>query len=63
MEKFIETQDAEVVFHGDGLMQETAKILKQRKQNATGRKLDKREFYGRQPRQNGGFLSHGTKAK
>lgn len=63
MEKFIETQDAEIVFHGDGLMQETAKILKQRKQNATGRKLDKREFYGRQPRQNGGFLSHGTKAK
>jgi hypothetical protein len=30
MEKFLETQDAEVIFHGDGLMQETAKILKQR---------------------------------
>jgi len=26
----LETQDAEVIFHGDGLMQETAKILKQR---------------------------------
>jgi hypothetical protein len=30
MEKFLESQDAEVIFHGDGLMQETAKILKQR---------------------------------
>ena len=29
MEKFIETQDAEVVFYGDGLMQETAFKLKE----------------------------------
>jgi hypothetical protein len=28
MEKFLETQDAEVIFHGDGLMQETAFLNK-----------------------------------
>lgn len=29
MERFIRTMDADIIFHGDGLMQETAKFLKE----------------------------------
>jgi len=61
MEHFLQKQDAEVRFYGDGLMQETAKILRGRHETRDSR-LDERIIHGRNQRDKRGVFSSGASA-
>ena len=61
MEHFLQKQDAEVRFYGDGLMQETAKILRGRHETRDSR-LDERIIRGRNQREERGVFSSGAGA-
>lgn len=61
MEHFLQQQDAEVRFYGDGLMQETAKILRGRYETRNSR-LDQRIVYGRNQGEKRGIFPSGASA-
>ena len=61
MEHFLQQQDAEVRFYGDGLMQETAKILRGRYETRNSR-LDQRIVYGRNQGEKRGIFPSGAGA-
>jgi len=61
MEHFLQQQDAEVRFYGDGLMQETDKILRGRHETRNSR-LDERIIRGRNQREERGVFPSGASA-
>jgi hypothetical protein len=61
MEHFLQQQDAEVRFYGDGLMQETAKILRGRHETRNGW-LDERSISRGIRRKNPGVFPYGASA-
>jgi len=62
MEHFLQQQDAEIRFYGDGLMQATSKILRQRDETRNCG-MDERTVHGRNPREKRSLFPSGASAE